>query len=99
MDKLALVELIVLATVILVLIVFYSFKAIKNKWVQQILTVINNAIKEAEKSGKTGPEKKAYVMEQAEKKCDELGIPYKIIESLIAKLIDEIVKDYNVIAK
>lgn len=99
MTKLELVEAIVLGVVALVLIVFYVVKAVKNGWIQKILTTINNAIKEAEKSGKTGPEKKAYVMEQAERMCYELGIPYKIIEKIIEKLIDKIVENYNVIAK
>lgn len=99
MTTLELVELIVLLVVALALGVFYAFKAIKNGWVSKILSTINDAIKEAEKSGKTGPEKKAYVLQQAEKVCDELKIPYKIIESLVAKIIDNIVKDYNVIAK
>ncbi len=99
MTTLEIVELCVLGACILALAVFYTIKAIKNGWVSSILNTINQAIKEAETSGKTGPEKKAYVLEQVEKVCDELKIPYKIIEKLVSKLIDTVVSHYNVITK
>lgn len=99
MTTLEIVELCVLGACILALAVFYTIKAIKNGWVKSILGTINQAIKDAEASGKTGPEKKAYVLEQVEKVCDELKIPYKIIEKLVSKLIDTVVSHYNVIAK
>lgn len=99
MSTLELIELIVLGVVLVGLSVFYLVKAIKNGWLKKIMKTINDAIKEAEVSGKSGAEKKAYVMEQVEKVCDELGIPYKIIEKLASKLIDTIISHYNVIAK
>lgn len=99
MTTLEIIELIVLGAVVMTLIVFYLIKALKNDWIGKILKTINAAIKKAEATGKTGTEKKAFVMEQVEKVCDELNIPYKLIEKMVSKLIDTIVSHYNVIVK
>lgn len=99
MTTLEIIELCILGGIALILIIFYSIKAIKNKWISQIIDTIEKAIKEAEESGKSGDEKKAYVMLQVEKKCEELGIPFRLIYTLVSTIIDKIIKDYNVIAK
>ena len=72
---------------------------VKNKGISKLYDTVAKAIKEAEASGKTGAEKKAYVLEKVEEKCQELGIPYKLFYGVIGKLIDTIIKHYNVVKK
>lgn len=99
MSTLELIELILLAVVAIALILFYSYKAIKNGWVKKITDTAKKAIKEAEQSGKSGAEKQAYVLEQVSKKCEELGIPFKLIQSLVIKFIQQVIAGYNTIIK
>lgn len=99
MTKLELIELIVLGLVALVLIVYYSIKAIKNGWVQKITSTMNEAIKYAEANITGSKEKKEYVLQKVKEKCEELGIPYTLIESFVSKLINKIIANYNVIKK
>lgn len=99
MTKLEIIELVIIATAAIALIIWFGFKAIKNKWLGSIIETINNAIKEAEESKKTGKEKKEYVMQKVKEKCDELKIPYTLIFSLVSKLIDTIIKHYNIMIK
>lgn len=83
MSKLELIELCVLGVCVLALFVFYLIKAIKNKWVSNILNTINKAIKEAETSGKTGLEKKAYVVEQAVANRRDLRVAQTLWQHLV----------------
>lgn len=99
MTKLELIELIILGVVALVLIVYYSIKAIKNGWVQKITATMNEAIKYAEANITGSKEKKEYVLQKVKEKCEELGIPYTLIESFVSKLINKIIANYNVIKK
>ena len=75
---------------------------VKNKWFSKLWETIKLAIKEAEtkfpESG-SGDKKKAYVLEQVEIKCIELGIPYSLLKKLISLAIDKIIDDYNIIKK
>lgn len=101
-EILSLVEFIAIALVVIVLVIYYIIKAIKNKWVTKITQSINDAIAEAEKkfteSGQ-GEEKKKYVLEKVANTCNELGIPFNLIYKLVEKLIDKTIECYNVIVK
>lgn len=93
------IEGILLIIAVAAFLLYLGVMAIKNHWISQLTETIETAIKEAEKSGKSGADKKLYVLEQVEKKCEELKIPYKLTFGLVSKLIDTIVKHYNVIVK
>ena len=93
------IELAVASIVVLVLAVYYIIKAIKNNWLKQITATIEKAIKEAETSGKSGNEKKQLVLDAVQLKCADLGIPYTLLKNLVSKLIDRIIKDYNILSK
>ncbi len=99
MTKLELIELIVIAIVILFLAIYYGIKAIRNGWIDKITATINEAIKYAEKNIEGGAAKKAYVMQQVEDKCYELGIPYALVKKLVDKLINKIIANYNILSK
>ena len=63
---------------------------------------VNRDNPEAEEKFKepgSGALKKEYVLGAVQKKCEELKIPYTILKSVITKLIDTIVRYYNIIAK
>lgn len=102
MTSLEILELVLLCICILALVIYIIVKGIKDKWFAKLLATIETAIKEAEKkfpeSG-SGDKKKKYVIDAVKTKCEELGIPYSILEKLISVAIDKIVKNYNVIAK
>lgn len=93
----------VAACVLLVAILaFLVVLAVKNKWVKEVYNTVVVAIKEAEEKFPehgSGEVKKEYVLKAVENKCYELKIPYAILKLVITKLIDTIVKYYNVIAK
>ena len=93
------IELAVASIVVLVLAIYYIIKAIKNNWLKQITATIEKAIKEAETSGKSGNEKKQLVLDAVQVKCADLGIPYALLKNLVSKLIDRIIKDYNILSK
>lgn len=99
MTTLEIIELIAIAVIALGIGIYYLIMAIKNGWLKKLTATIEEAIRDAEASGKTGAEKKAYVIEKVREKCIELGIPYDLLKKLISKLIDKIVANYNVIAK
>lgn len=99
MSTLEIVELIIIGIIALFLLVYYGIKAIKNKWVEELTITVNNSIKYAEEHYYEGFEKKKYVLQEVEAKCQELGIPYALIQKLISKLVDKIVANYNVIKK
>lgn len=100
MSTLELIQLIIIAVVALVFLIWFLINAIKNKWITQLIQTVDSAIKEAEeKQIGDGNEKKKYVMNKVEKKCEELKIPYNIISKVVSKLIDITIKHYNVIAK
>ena len=102
MSILEIVELCVLAAIILALIIYYSIKAIKNNWLEKLTEAIEAAIKEAEETYTeegSGEQKKAFVLQKVQLTCEELGIPYSLLKSLISKFIDKIIANYNVIAK
>lgn len=96
------IKLVLLIVVIIVLFTYYLIKAIRNKWFKTLLSTIETSIKEAEKkfpeSG-SGNKKKEYVLNKVEIKCEELGIPYKLLKKLITTAIDKIIANYNVIIK
>ena len=99
MDVFAIVELIILAVLTLAFLVWFSIKAVKNKWLSALTETIDKAIGEAEKkwSEGHGEEKKKYVLDCVEKKCEELNIQYHILCKLISKLIDTIIKNHNIV--
>lgn len=99
MDVLAIVELIVLSVITLAFIVWFFVKAVKNKWISALTKTIDKAICDAEKKWPEGhgEEKKEDVLKTVEKKCEELNIPYHILYKLISKLINTIIKDYNIV--
>lgn len=99
MSGLDLALVIVLAVALAGILAYTIIKGIKKSWFKKLYETIKQAIKDAEKRGGTGVEKKAYVLEQVEKKCDELGIPYKLILGITEKLIDEIVEKHNIFIK
>lgn len=101
MSKLELIQMIILSIIILLLIIYYFIKAIKNKWLGQIINTIEEGIKEAEIKypNGNGQIKKELVMNKVYLKCEELGIPFKLLYTLISKLIDKIIENYNVIKK
>ena len=99
---LKIIEWSAMTLVVLVLVIYYLIKAIKNKWLSELTRTINDAIAEAEKkfseSG-SGGKKKNYVLDKIIAKCNELGIPFTLIYKLVNKLIDDIIANYNVISK
>lgn len=99
MTTLEIVELVAISIAIVAILVWISVKAVKNKWLAALSETIKKAIKDAETTGKSGAEKKAYVLQRIEEKCDELGIPFRLVVGLVSRLIDTIVKHYNVIVK
>ena len=99
MNTLELIQLIGYAILTLAILIYVIVMAIRGKWIGKLTATLEKAVKEAEASGKTGEEKKAYVLEQFKLKCEELGIPYRLISSYASKMIDIIIKNYNIIAK
>lgn len=99
MSELEIIQLCIISASVLFLIVYYVVKAIKNKWVGKLVSSVKEACKVAEASGKTGPEKKEMVLKVIEARCGELGIPFKLIYTLICKLIEQIINGYNAIVK
>lgn len=101
MTTLEIIELIVLAVAAIALGGFYIYKAIKNKWIGELMETIATAMKEAEEKWPEGhgEEKKQYVLDAIKAKCDELSIPYTLLVSVFKKLIDTIVSDWNILKK
>jgi len=99
MTTLEIIELVAIILAVVAFLVWFGINAVKNKWITALSETIKAAIKEAEASGKSGEEKKAYVLQKVEEKCKELGIPFKLMVGLVSKLIDTIVKHYNVMVK
>lgn len=99
---LKIVEWSIIGLIVLILVIYYLVKAIKNKWLQQLTQTINDAIAEAEKkfpeSG-SGADKKNYVLDKITAKCSELGIPFTLVYKLVNKLIEDVIANYNVISK
>lgn len=93
------IELIVIALIVVVNVVYYSILAIKNGWVKKILATMNEAIKYAELNISGGEKKLEYVLTKVEEKCEELGIPFVFIRKLVKKLINKTIEGYNVIKK
>lgn len=95
-DTILLIILIALAVIaaIVLLIIF-----IKKGWLSALNDTINQAMYYAEHNIEGSAAKKQYVIEQVEKKCIELHIPYYLIKTAISKLIDRIVGKYNIIKK
>ena len=92
----------IVGIILLAVVIYYVVLAIKNKWFSKILDVIKNAIIEAETkftSPNSGPEKKAYVLNAVSKKCEELGIPVKLLYNTISKYIDDVINKYNLLSK
>ncbi|MDY0386926.1 MAG: hypothetical protein RBT65_07340 [Methanolobus sp.] len=101
MTTIQIIEFIILAVIVICMVTYYVILAIKNKWLKQLIDTISNAIAKAEKQFPDGhgKEKKKIVEDAVMEKCEELGIPYKILYKLISKLIDTIISHYNIIAK
>lgn len=93
------IELIVVALIVVVNVVYYSILAIKNGWVKKILATMNESIKYAELNISGGEKKLEYVLAKVEEKCEELGIPFVFIRKLVKKLINKTIQSYNVIKK
>lgn len=87
------VAILVLGLIVLLCIV------LKNKWISKLYPTVQQAMKDAEASGKPGPEKKAYVLSIVQARCEELKIPYKFIMWAVSRLIELIVKYYNALSK
>lgn len=92
----------IIALGIVGILLYYLIKGIKNGWFNKILSTIQTAIKEAEEkyseSGK-GIEKKQYVMNKVSSKCEELGVPFKLLYKLISNFIDTVIQNYNTVKK
>lgn len=102
MSILEIIELVILAILVVGLIVYYGIKAIKNGWIKELTSTIEQAMNDAEKQFSeqgSGEKKKEYVLFKVKAKCEEIGIPYTILATLIGKLIDTIIKNYNAISK
>lgn len=102
MTKLELIELIVLGIILIAAVIYYVPKAFKEHWFQKITDTAKEGIKEAEEKfpGEGhGSEKKNYVLEKVQLKCDELKIPYNLIWKLISKFVDNVIDNYNVLKK
>lgn len=97
MSKMELIYTIAIAVVALVVVIYLIVMGIKNGWIKKVIQTLNSSIKYAENNIKGNVEKKKYVMDKVEEKCTELGIPWFLIRKPISKLIDRIIKDYNVI--
>lgn len=95
----SIIELVVILVLATAGVIYFAIKAIKNKWIEKLMDTIKEGVKEAEQSGKSGTEKKEYVMEKVKAKCVELQIPYQSIYKLVSLLINTIVKYYNFIIK
>lgn len=98
-----LIYLIIISIIVLFILVYYIVKAIKNHWINEIQGTIDGAIRKAEDLAKAGQLdkllKKEYVLQQVEKRCEELGIPYHLLYKLISKIIDIICKNHNIFVK
>lgn len=101
MTNLEIIQLVCLALITIAFTVLTVAKGIKNKWISKLMDCIKESIKEAEEQWPEGhgSDKTAHVLEKVKEKCDELGIPYKMVYKLVKSLIDKIVANYNVIAK
>ncbi len=98
MSKIEMIYTIAIAVVALVMVIYYIVMAIKNGWIKKITQTLNEAIKYAEANITGGDAKKRYVLKQVENKCTELGIPYMLITKLVSKVIDNVIKNYNIIS-
>lgn len=99
---LKIIEWSIIGLIVLILVIYYLVKAIKNKWLSQLTQTINDAIAEAEKkfpSSGSGADKKNYVLDKITAKCSELGIPFTLVYKLVNKLIEDVIANYNVISK
>lgn len=102
MSTLQIVELSCIGVAVLGILIYCIVVGIKKKWFSQLFETLKDAIKEAEAlypDAGSGDKKKAFVLEKIEEKCKELGIPYNLLKKLISLAIDEIISDYNIIAK
>lgn len=102
MDIKDIIYVIILGVAALALAVYIIVMAIKNKWIGELMETVEIAISDAEKifpEPGSGEEKKQYVLAKVEEKATELGIPWKILKSIVSALVDKIIADYNVIAK
>lgn len=102
MTILEIIQLSVIGIALVATLIYCIVMGVKNKWFSKLWETIKLAIKEAEtkfpESG-SGDKKKAYVLEQVEIKCIELGIPYSLLKKLISLAIDKVIDDYNIIKK
>ena len=99
MTKLEIIELIALGLFILVLVIYYLIKAIKNKWLSQLSSTIVDAMRFAETHFANGADKKKHVMLQVEQLCKDLDIPYVFMKNLIDKYIEKVIDGHNKMIK
>ena len=99
MTTLELILTIICGVIAIVLIGHYLIKIAKNNYLSKVYSTIEEAMKEAEQSGATGEEKKAYVLAKVKTLCTELKIPYDFIATLVSKTVEGIVKGYNSMTK
>ena len=99
MTTLEIIEFVVICVAFVTLFGIYFYKAIKNKWLGELMNTVEQAMREAEEKWPEGhgDEKREYVLKALEEKCEELHIPYTIMTSLLTKVIAEIVKHWNIL--
>lgn len=101
MTGLELVLFICLCVATLAVAAYIIVLIIKNHWTSQIMDTIKEAVKKAEELYPEGhgEEKLKIVLEEVEKKCKELKIPYDLLANLITKIIKTIVENHNIFVK
>ena len=97
MTKLELIYTIALAVAAIALLIYFLVMGIKHGWIKKLTETLNVSMRYAEDHIQGAEDKKKYVMGQIEAKCNELGIPYFLAQYVISKLIETIVKHWNVL--
>ncbi len=101
MNIITIIETIALILIFLGITLLFIVNAIKNKWISKIIDTLKASIRDAEKiyGPKQGKLKLQYVLNNLKHKCEELGIPYNLLEKLFIKLIENKVDGYNTFTK
>ena len=99
MTTLEIIELTILIVSFITIFGVYLYKAIKNKWLGQLMDTLETAMKIAEEKYPDGhgDEKREYVLSEIKNKCEELSIPYGVMSTLLTKIIAEIVTHWNIL--
>lgn len=101
MDVTNIIELVVIGVMILALVVYSIVKIVKTKCIGKIWEATKKACYEAEQQFGAGEgcKKKAYVLTKISELCEELGIPFEFIRSLLNTLIDKLIEGHNALSK